>query len=318
MKIIKELGRGGTSKVYLAYDQKLQRYVTLKFVKDGTCESASEVFASEVEILKRLGGNGGPELLGVEKEYIKISYVSGEDLLSILKKKGKLKEKEALKYTADLAETLRILHERNEPIIYRDLKPANIIIGDDGKARLIDYGAARIFRDDVEADTVNLGTVGYAAPEQFGSLGQSSQQTDIYCLGMTLLQMVSGTNLKDSSRLNEIKKKGIRGVSPETLDVVYRCIKPSRKERYKNCREIEKAIKKVPERVRHRKMLRYLKIGVVSAIVAMVISFSASYYDQVKEFVTCDVEQRLPAVKMRFYNAKQRIDGALEAIEEER
>lgn len=318
MKIIKELGRGGTSKVYLAYDQKLQKYVTLKFVKDSDLESAGEVFASEIEILKRLNGNGAPKLLGVEKEYIKISYVSGENLLSILKKKGKLKEKEALKYTADLAETLRILHERKEPIIYRDLKPANIIIGDDGRARLIDYGAARIFREDVEADTVNLGTVGYAAPEQFGSLGQSNPQTDIYCLGMTLLQMVSGTNLKNSSRLNEIKKKGIRGVSPETLDVVYRCIKPSRKERYKSCKEIEKAIKKVPGRIRRRKVIRYLKISAVSAVVALVISFSVSHYHQVKEFVTCDVQQRMPAVKMRFYYAKQRIGGVLETLEEEK
>ncbi len=318
MKIIKELGRGGTSKVYLAYDQKLQKYVTLKFVKDGAHESAGEVFASEIEILKRLGGNGGPELLGVEKEYIKISYVSGENLLSILKKKGKLKEKEALKYTADIAQILRILHERKEPIIYRDLKPANIIIGDDGRARLIDYGAARIYREDVEADTVNLGTVGYAAPEQFGSLGQSSPQTDIYCLGMTLLQMVSGTNLKNSSRLNEIQKKGIRGVSPETLDVVYRCIKPSRMERYKSCREIEKVIKKVPGKIRRRKLLRYMKISVVSAVAALVISFSASHYNQVKEYVACDVQQRMPAVKMRLFYAKQKINEALETMEEER
>lgn len=317
MKVIRQLGEGGTSRVYLAFDEKLKEKVTLKFVKEASRQKASEVFKNEIEILKRLGGKGAPRLWEVSEEYIKISYVSGESLLSIIRKNGRLKEKEALGYMADIVKQLRILHERKEPIIYRDLKPANIIIGKDGHARLIDFGAARIYRVDGHIDTVNLGTCGYAAPEQYGSLGQTSPQTDIYCLGMTLLQLVSGTDLKDSERLNEIKKRGLRNVSPETQEIINRCTKPSRKDRYKSCRDIEEALDRIPTKTRHRKVRRYVKIAIIAAIIALMVSVAADHYSQAKEYVKTDVELRVPALRIRLGYAKERLDSIISGIMEE-
>ena len=87
---------------------------------------------------------------------------------------------------------LGYLHSRVPPIIYRDMKPANIMLKPDGNLTLIDFGTAREFKERNLADTTCLGTVGYAAPEQFGGMGQTDARTDIYCLGATLYHLITG------------------------------------------------------------------------------------------------------------------------------
>ena len=116
-----------------------------------------------------------------ENYYIVMDYISGSNLLKIIDSQGKVPEKILLKWTEDLLGVLMYLHSRIPPIIYRDLKPANIIVDDSGTLRLVDFGTARYHTNEVTEDTVYIGTQGYAAPEQYG-IGQSDQRTDLFNL----------------------------------------------------------------------------------------------------------------------------------------
>ena len=99
-----------------------------------------------------------------------------------------------IKWAKQLCDVLGYLHSQNPPIIYRDMKPANIMLKPDGNVVLIDFGTAREYKENNIEDTTCLGTMGYAAPEQFGGMGQTDARTDIYCLGATMYHLVTGMN----------------------------------------------------------------------------------------------------------------------------
>ena len=126
--------------------------------------------------------------------YIIEDYIEGETLASILESNGAQPQELVIKWAMQLCEALEYLHTRKPPIIYRDMKPANVMVKPDGNIKIIDFGIAREYKESGLADTVCLGTRGYAAPEQFGGKGQTDARTDVYCLGATLYHMVTGQN----------------------------------------------------------------------------------------------------------------------------
>lgn len=129
-------------------------------------------------------------------------YIDGTNLCEILKK-GNLDRKAALKYTSDICDALIILHKSG--IIHRDIKPENVIITNDDNAVLIDFSIARKISSDDGSDTANLGTVGYAAPEQYG-ITQSNKTTDIYSLGVLLNIMLTGEHPAVTTPKGAVKK----------------------------------------------------------------------------------------------------------------
>ena len=151
-----------------------------------------------------------PQILEVcsceEKVVILESFVDGVSLEEKIKDELPDK-KDAIKYILNICEALKFLHSLN--IIHRDIKPQNIIIDNDDQAVLIDLQAARNITDKKKTDTINLGTVGYAAPEQYG-LHQSIPPTDIYALGVLLNELLTGTHPSintPSGKLGKIIKK---------------------------------------------------------------------------------------------------------------
>ncbi len=117
-------------------------------------------------------------------------FIVGKSLLKLIDI-GSINSKQACRYAYQICDALSFLH--NNGIIHRDIKPSNIIIDNNGNAVLLDLSIARMISEKEEKDTATLGTIGYAAPEQFG-LSQSTKATDIYSLGVLLNIMITGVH----------------------------------------------------------------------------------------------------------------------------
>lgn len=154
-------------------------------------------------------------------------YIEGQTLADVLAA-GKLETNRAVGIALDLCGALKELHTRK--IVHRDLKPENIILrADDAHAVLIDLGVARLTSDVKREDTMNLGTVGYAAPEQFG-ISQSAPATDIYALGVILNEMLLGVHPTIDMPKRRLGK------------IVNRCVSTQMSKRYHSVEELEKAL----------------------------------------------------------------------------
>ena len=290
-RILKKLGEGGSSIVYLAVDEKNNTPVTIKKIKEEICgnNDVSLLVSDETEILKTLDSPAIPKVVEIFGDSFVMEYVPGNSLEKYLKKYGRLEEKKAVKLAQEILEILDYLHGLKTPVIYRDLKPSNIMIKPDGHVSLIDFGASRLYNPEDRADTLNLGTCGFAAPEQYGSLGQTDKRTDIYCFGKTLIQMVGGK------------------CSPELMNVIEKCTRPDRDDRFESCREIKTALRTYPKKKLIRKTLNNLKIACAAAMASFVIAVCVANHDTVVSYAANDAETRLPAVKERLGLAGFRI-----------
>ena len=199
-KILSEIGRGGMSVVYLAINERANKTWAVKEIrKDGVVdfEAVKQGLVVETDMLKKLNHPHLPSIIDVidseDSFVIVMDYIEGKSLQSVLKKGGAQPKKQVIEWGIQLCDVLGYLHSRQPAIIYRDMKPANVMLKPNGDVTLIDFGTAREFknRSKVE-DTTCLGTRGYAAPEQFGGMGETDPRTDIYCLGATLYHLVTG------------------------------------------------------------------------------------------------------------------------------
>ncbi len=154
-------------------------------------------------------------------------FIEGKSLLTILEEET-LSAKTACKYAYQICNALIGLH--NLGIIHRDIKPSNIIINKDGEAILIDMGIARLISSNGEKDTCELGTVGFAAPEQFG-LSQSGKSTDIYSLGILLNIMITGVHPAIGTAKGPIKR------------IINKAISTEISKRYSNAKDMQKSLR---------------------------------------------------------------------------
>lgn len=196
-EIQKILGEGASGMVYLAWDRHLSRQVAVKKQKQN--ESLDDKsFRQELTMLKELRHSMLPVLYDYFWEdgwYLVMEYVPGISLHNYIVEMGKIEEKQVLIWALQIAEFLCYLHDRKPAVIYRDLKPDNILVCPDGKVRLIDLGAAYCKQRSADENKILAGTVGYAAPEQIGleiEEGYSDERSDIYTFGRTLYHMLTG------------------------------------------------------------------------------------------------------------------------------
>ena len=201
-EILKKIGQGGMSRVYLAMDNRLNKQWAVKEIdkqiNDKNNEIAFQSLVAEANLMKKLDHPSLPRIVDIidseDTIYIIMDYIEGEPLSTILDEYGAQAQDVVIMWAQQLCEVLDYLHTRIPVIIYRDMKPANVMLRPDGNIKLIDFGIAREYKDTNISDTVNLGTKGYAAPEQFGGQGQTDPRTDVYCLGVTLYHLVTGQN----------------------------------------------------------------------------------------------------------------------------
>lgn len=200
-KILNKIGQGGMSVVYLAMNEKANKQWAIKEVrKDGIrdFQLVKQGLIAETNLLKKLRHPNLPSIIDIIDDndtfLIVMDYIQGNPLSRKLEEYKALPQEFVIECAKQLCDVLAYLDSCDPPIIYRDMKPSNIMLKPDGSITLIDFGTAREYKADSIADTTCLGTIGYAAPEQFGGQGQTDRRTDIYSLGATLYHLVTGHN----------------------------------------------------------------------------------------------------------------------------
>lgn len=194
--IVQLAGRGGMSAIYQALDRK--RGGMRVAIKEMSMENLDEIerqdalarFQQEADLL---GSLNHPNLTRIYdafsengRSFLVMDYIDGKTLLQLLQAVDRpLPVQQVMHYAEQLCDVLSYLHQHNPPIIFRDLKPTNVMATPDGHIYLIDFGIARFFKEGQPQDTTVLGSPGYAPPEQHGS-GQTNPRSDIYALGATL------------------------------------------------------------------------------------------------------------------------------------
>lgn len=245
-KILSEIGHGGMSVVYMAINEKANKTWAVKEVrKDGRMDFniVRQGLMAEIDTLKRLKHPYLPSIVDVieddETFIIVMDYVEGRSLDKILEEHGGQQESGVVEWAKQLCDVLGYLHSRTPAIIYRDMKPANVMLKPDGTVTLIDFGTAKNYEINY-GETTGIGTIGYAAPEQYigSGLGRTDARTDIYCLGMTLYHLLTG---QDPCR-NLISDTSIRAVNPALsrgLDsIIRKCTAHQPEDRYQSCEEL--------------------------------------------------------------------------------
>ena len=244
-KILNKIGQGGMSVVYLAMNERANKQWAIKEVrKDGVqnFEVVKQGLIAETEMLKKLSHPNLPSIIDVIDGdgtfLIVMDYIEGRHLESVVKEYGAQSQEDVIEWAKQLCDVLSYLHSRKSPIIYRDMKPSNVMLKPDGKVMLIDFGTAREFKENSVADTTCLGTQGYAAPEQYGGHGQTDARTDIYCLGATLYHLLTGHNPSEPP----YEMYPIRYWNPELSsgleEIILKCTQKNPDDRYQNCGEL--------------------------------------------------------------------------------
>ncbi len=244
-RILHKIGQGGMSTVYLALNERAGKQWAVKEVRKNGVSNYQVVKQSlivETELLKSLSHPYLPSIVDIIDEedsiLIVMDYIEGNTLGKALQLYGALSQEYVIEWAKQLCDVLGYLHTRKPAIIYRDLKPDNIMLRPDGSITLIDFGTARTFKEQNVADTTYLGTRGYAAPEQFGGYGQTDARTDIYCLGATLYHLVTGQNPCNPP----FEFYPIRTINPQLSmgleKIIARCLRNNPQERYQSCAEV--------------------------------------------------------------------------------
>lgn len=269
-RVTDQIGRGGMSVVYLARNERANKTWAVKAVRKSGGEESSvalQGLIAETNLLKSLDHKALPgiaDIIDDEEEFlIVMDYIPGESLDALLR--DRLQDEgraipvdEVIAWGIQLCDVLQYLHTRPDPIIYRDMKPANVMRRPDGELCLVDFGAARVYRAGKREDTACLGTPGYAAPEQYGGRGQTTPRTDIYNLGATLHHLVTGRSPEEAPfyfpKITECRPE-LLGETPRELrgnllgleEILVKCTACDAGRRYRSCRELRRDLERAEE-----------------------------------------------------------------------
>ena len=276
-EILREIGRGGMSVVYLAMDTHLNKQWAVKEIRKRGNGKKDEIVVNsllaEANLMKGLDHPALPRIVDIIDHgstiFVVMDYIEGESLDKILKAEGVQAEDVVITWAKQLCDALSYLHTQTPPIIYRDMKPANVMLKPEGNVKIIDFGIAREYKEQNLTDTTVLGTKGYAPPEQYS--GQTDARSDIYALGMTMHHLLAGIDPMAGGGYAPV-----RMWNPELSEgielIIDRCVQPAAENRYQNCRDLLYDLDH-PELITKsykNKQKRKLKIFAVSACLAVI------------------------------------------------
>lgn len=283
-EVLREVGRGGMSVVYLAMDKRLNKQWAIKEFRkdkdDASKQIALKALLDEANLMKKLDHPTLPRIVDIiddnQNVYVVMDYIEGESLNKVLDAYGAQPQEAVIEWAKQLSDVLDYLHTQNPPVIYRDMKPANIMLKPDGTVRLIDFGIAREYKEGKDGDTEAIGTRGYAAPEQFGGKGQTDARTDIYSLGVTLYHLVTGKNPAEPPY--EIYP--IRHWNPSLSSgfewLIQKCTQLNPNDRYQSCAEVTYVLENLPKFEGEYKKKQRSRINMFLAAVIMTAVLAVS------------------------------------------
>ena len=250
-EILEKIGTGGMSDVYKAKDHKLNRFVAVKVLKQEFSENANFVSKFRVEA-QAAAGLMHPNIVNVydvgeevDVYYIVMELVEGITLKKYIEKKARLSVKEAISIAIQVSMGIEAAH--NNHIIHRDIKPQNIIISKEGKVKVTDFGIAKAATSNTITSNV-MGSVHYTSPEQARG-GYSDEKSDIYSLGITMFEMLTGRVPFNGETTVAIAIKHIQEELPSPRDyvpeipisvehIVCKCCQKSPDRRYQSMAEL--------------------------------------------------------------------------------
>lgn len=288
-EIWKEVGRGGMSIVYLARDNRLNKQWAVKEIKNDGSKSTQTLLKGlerEANILKNVDHPVLPRIVDIINQdgtiYVVMDFIEGTTISDRLKKEGAQPQELVIEWGLQLASALDYLHNMNPPVIYRDMKPSNVMIKPEGGVKLIDFGTAKEYVIENNADTTALGTRGYAAPEQFGDaqgrgIYNTDARTDIYNLGATLYHIVTGMNPCEPPYEIKPIREWNPALSSGLEKIILKCTQADPNDRYQNCSELMYALEHYTElddayRKKNKKKLAVFVATSVLTVAAAVTS----------------------------------------------
>lgn len=242
-EVLREIGRGGMSVVYLAMDTHLNKQWAVKEIRKKGSGKNDEIVVNsllaEANMMKRLDHPSLPRIVDIIDNgvtiYVVMDYIEGESLDKILNEYGAQSEEMVIGWAKQLCDALGYLHSQKPPIIYRDMKPANVMLKPEGNIKIIDFGIAREYKEQNLADTTVLGTKGYAPPEQYS--GQTDARSDIFALGMTMHHLLTGVDPRSGEAYAPVRQW-----NPELSEgieiIIDRCVEPAAENRYQSCADL--------------------------------------------------------------------------------
>ncbi|MCR4590133.1 MAG: serine/threonine protein kinase [Lachnospiraceae bacterium] len=269
-RVLRLLKRGGMSRVFLAEDMKLRMKWVIKVI---TCDKPymADAVISEANVLRSIRHPNLVRIMDIfkweENACLVMEYVEGRNLADLIRDNPALVQRNAYSFSLSLMHALSALHDRRKPVIYRDMKPENIIVRPDLTLCLIDFGTSKELLTGKE-DRVSLGTRSYASPEQFR--GISDVRSDIYSLGKTMERMAG----RDPDR-------AIKGV-------VRKAVNPDPDKRYQTVKEMEKDL------IRRKSMKIRISVAaaVLTCIVTVVSALIFGYNERKKTALVADIYRK--------------------------
>lgn len=251
-KIVRLLGHGGSGAVYLAEDRTLGsmwavKHFSLSHLSPEEKKTVKAQCSREIDLLTSLSHPKLPKVTDYlhedsDNSYVVMEYIQGETLADLSARMKETPGEETVRdWALQICEVLEYLHSHKPPVIFRDLKPHNLILTPTGTIRFIDFGIARLFNPVRDRDTLFMGTPGYAPPEQFGK-GQTDQRSDIYSLGATLHYLLTGRDPGENPFHFDPVTKFNPHVSPLMEAVIARAVEIEPHHRFSSVKEMSEVL----------------------------------------------------------------------------